>query len=85
MTFVGSLDDCSYRVERRLGGSHLYVAFDVELQAKLCEGKNDVLAFVRKQIGTDPTIDLSQKIADAIGVPQGTLTAAFLPALLNAK
>ncbi len=78
VTFVGSLDERPYRVERRLGGSHLYVAFDVELQAKLCEGKNDVLAFVRKQIGTEPTIDLSRLFADAIGVPQGTLTAAFL-------
>jgi len=78
VTFVGSLDERPYRVERRLGGSHLYVAYDVELQAKLCEGKNDVLAFVRKQIGTDPTIDLSRLFADAIGVPQGTLTAAFL-------
>ena len=37
-----------------------------------------MLAFVRKQIGTDPTIDLSRLFADAIGVPQGTLTAAFL-------
>ena len=78
VTFVGSQDERPYRVERRLGGSHLYVAYDVELQAKLCEGKNDVLAFVRKQIGADPTIDLSRLFADAIGVPQGTLTAAFL-------
>src|SRR5829696_463554 len=38
VTFVGSQDERPYRVERRLGGSHLYVAYDVELQAKLCEG-----------------------------------------------
>jgi exonuclease SbcC len=78
VTFVGSLDERPYRIERRLGGSHLYVAYDVELQAKLCEGKTDVLAFVRRQIGADPTIDLSRLFGDAIGVPQGTLTAAFL-------
>jgi exonuclease SbcC len=78
VTFTGSLDERPYRVERRLGGSHLYVAYDVELQAKLCEGKTDVLAFVRRQIGADPTIDLGRLFADAIGVPQGTLTAAFL-------
>ena len=78
VTFVGSLDERPYRIERRLGGSHLYVAYDVELQAKLCEGKSDVLSFVRKQIGADQTIDLSRLFADAIGVPQGTLTAAFL-------
>jgi exonuclease SbcC len=78
VTFVGSLDERPYRIERRLGGSHLYVAYDVELQAKLCEGKSDVLAFVRKQIEADPTIDMSRLFADAVGVPQGTLTAAFL-------
>jgi DNA repair protein SbcC/Rad50 len=78
VTFTGSLDERPYRIERRLGGSHLYVAHDVELQAKLCEGKSDVLAFVRRQIGAEPTIDLSRLFADAIGVPQGTLTAAFL-------
>jgi exonuclease SbcC len=80
VTFAGSLDERPYRVERRLGGSHLYVVHDVELGAKLCEGKVDVLAFVRRQVGADPTIDLSRLFADAIGVPQGTLTAAFLQA-----
>ncbi len=78
VTFIGSMDERPYRVERRLGGSHLYVVYDVELQAKLCEGKVDVLAFVRRQLGADATVDLSRLFADAIGVPQGTLTAAFL-------
>jgi exonuclease SbcC len=78
VTFEGSLDERPYRIERRIGGSHLYVAYDVELQAKLCEGKADVLSFVRRQIGADSTVDVSRLFADAIGVPQGTLTAAFL-------
>ncbi len=78
VTFEGSLDERPYRIERRIGGSHLYVAYDVELQAKLCEGKADVLSFVRRQIGADSTIDISRLFGDAIGVPQGTLTAAFL-------
>jgi exonuclease SbcC len=85
VTFAGSLDERPYRVERRLGGSHLYVVYDVELGAKLCEGKTDVLAFVRRQVGAEPTIDLSRLFADAIGVPQGTLTAAFLQAPAQRK
>lgn len=85
VTFTGNVDDRSYRVERRVGGSHLYVVHDVELGAKLCEGKADVQAFVRRQIGADPAIDLSRLFADAIGVPQGTLTAAFLQAPAQRK
>jgi exonuclease SbcC len=78
VTFIGNLDERSYRVERRVGGSHLFVAYDVELQAKLCEGKVDVLAFVRKQTGADPGVNLDELFGNAIGVQQGTLAAAFL-------
>ena len=33
VTFTGNLDERPYRIERRVGGSHQYVAYDVELQA----------------------------------------------------
>ena len=85
VTFVGNLDERAYRIERRLGGSHQYVAYDVELQAKLCEGKVDVLAFVRQQAGADAGVDLSELFANAIGVQQGTLVAAFLLAPAQRK
>lgn len=78
VTFIGNLDERAYRIERRLGGSHQYVAHDVELQAKLCEGKVDVLGFVRRQVGADSGVDLKELFANAIGVQQGTLAAAFL-------
>ena len=78
VTFLSAYDERPYRVERRLGGSHLYIVYDVELQAKVCEGKTDVLAFVRRHCGADPTVDLAKLFADAIGVPQGSLTAIFL-------
>ena len=78
VTFVSGYDERPYRVERRLGGSHLYVVYDHELQAKVCEGKIDVLAFVRRHTGADPEADLAKLFADAIGVPQGSLTAIFL-------
>ena len=77
VTFASSYDERTYRVERRFGGSHLYVVYDPELKAKLCEGKVDVLAFVRRHTGADPATDLSRLFGDAIGVAQGTLTAIF--------
>jgi exonuclease SbcC len=78
VTFQSSYDERIYRVERRLGGSHLYAVFDPELGAKLCEGKLDVLAFVRRHSGADPSADLGRLFGDAVGVAQGTLTAIFL-------
>lgn len=85
VTFTGNQDERPYRVERRIGGSHQYVVHDVELQAKLCEGKADVLTFVRRQVGTDSGVDLSELFANAIGVQQGTLVAAFLMAPAQRK
>ena len=78
VTFTGNLDERPYRIERRVGGSHQYVAYDVELQAKLCEGKVDVLSFVRQQAGADAGVDIKELFANAIGVQQGALAAAFL-------
>ncbi|MBK8045813.1 MAG: SMC family ATPase [Anaerolineales bacterium] len=78
VTFLSSYDERPYRVERRFGGSHAYFVYDVELQHKLCEGRADVLAFVRRHAGIDPAADLKFIFEDAIGVPQGSLTSAFL-------
>lgn len=78
VTFQSSYDARIYRVERRLGGSHLYAVFDPELGAKRCEGKLDVLAFVRRHSGANPSADLGRLFGDAVGVAQGTLTAIFL-------
>lgn len=61
-----------------MGGSHLFVAYDVELQAKLCEGKVDVLAFVAERARSQPSINLEELFGNAIGVQQGTLATTFL-------
>lgn len=77
VTFASALDQREYRVERRFGGSSGYGVFDVELGGKLCEGKFDVLTFVRQHAGVDAGANLETLFRNAIGVPQGALTAAF--------
>lgn len=76
--FRSDYDERVYRVERRFGGSNAYFVYDDELKLKLCDGKADVLAFVRRHTIADPSVDLTRLFNDALGVAQGTLTAAFL-------
>ena len=85
VTFLSSRDDRAYQVVRRWGSSNQYAVYDPELNAKVCQGKKDVLDFLREHMGVDPNTDLRKLFADAVGVPQGTLTAAFLQSPANRK
>ncbi|MBE2236149.1 MAG: AAA family ATPase, partial [Caldilineaceae bacterium] len=76
VTFRSAQDERAYRVDRRFGGSNLYAIYDVELNAKICDGKVDVLRFIRQHAGVDASADLETLFRHAIGMPQGTLTAA---------
>ncbi len=78
VTFVSSVDDRAYDVTRRCGSSSTYYVYDPELAGRVCEGKADVTDFLKKHMGVDPGADLAKLFSDAVGVPQGTLTAAFL-------
>src|SRR5690606_22649997 len=75
--FLSDYDERPYRVERRFGGTNSYVVYDEEFQAKVCDGKADVLSFIRQHARTDASLDLARLFNDALGVAQGTLTAAF--------
>ncbi|MBX3011093.1 MAG: SMC family ATPase [Caldilineaceae bacterium] len=78
VTFISNVDERKYQVTRRCGSSNQYMVFDPDLGAKLCDGKTDVTDFLRRHMGVDPTADLTRLFSDAVGVPQGTFTAAFL-------
>lgn len=78
VTIVSGLDDRSYQVIRRCGSSNSHSIHDPELGTKICDGKADVLTFLRQHMGVEPTADLARLFSDAVGVPQGTFTAAFL-------
>ncbi|MCB0071190.1 MAG: AAA family ATPase, partial [Caldilineaceae bacterium] len=76
--FRSSHDDRPYDVVRKCGGSSLYYAFDPETETRVVEGKADMVRFLRMHLGADVNADLERLFRDAVGVLQGTLTAAFL-------
>jgi DNA repair protein SbcC/Rad50 len=78
VTFISSHDEREYQVVRRAGSRGDYYVYDPEIDAKLVEGKADVSAWLRQHLGVEATTDLSALFRDAIGVPQGLFTAAFL-------
>ena len=75
---VSSRDERTYHVVRRCGQGADYYVFDPELGVKIISGKADVLDWLKSHMGVEPSADLSTLFRDAVGVPQGLLTAAFL-------
>ncbi|WP_052128379.1 AAA family ATPase [Neosynechococcus sphagnicola] len=73
-------DDRTYEVSRctRAG----YTIYDPQVQAKLEYARIDdeVMPWLRQQLGVAPGTDLAKLFANTIGIPQGTLTADFLKA-----
>ena len=82
LDFLSGWDERTYQVVRQCGSSSAYTVFDPELSLKICEGKADVSQFLRQHLGIDAGIDAATDLADlfsnAVGVPQGSFTAAFL-------
>lgn len=85
VSVVSDLDERCYDIVRRCGSSNQYYVYDPEIKGKICEGKNDVLSFLKEHMKVDPTADLAALFQDAVGVPQGTLTAAFLQTAATRK
>lgn len=78
-------DDRLYRVIRRCGGANQYSVYDPELNQKITEGKAETLVWLREFLGLDEAGDPPALFRDAVGVPQGLLTAAFLDRPANRK
>lgn len=78
-------DDRLYRVTRRCGGANQYSVYDPELDLKVADGKAETLSWLRDFLGLDEAGDPSSLFRDAVGVPQGLLTAAFLDRPANRK
>ncbi|MGQ9681773.1 MAG: AAA family ATPase [Anaerolineae bacterium] len=70
-------DEREYEVVRQVGGSNQYYVYDPELRQKIAAGK-DVRAWLCEQFGVEENADLPALFRDAVGVPQGLLTAPFL-------
>ncbi len=78
VNFVSNQDGREYQVVRRCGGSSDYYVYDPELDTKIVSSKADVADWLREHLGVEPTADLTALFRDAVGVPQGLLTAPFL-------
>jgi exonuclease SbcC len=78
VSFVSNADEREYQVVRRCGSSSDYYVYDPELNARLVAGKADVQAWLQDHLGVEPGTDLTALFRDAVGVPQGLLTAPFL-------
>ncbi|MBV7330896.1 SMC family ATPase [Chloroflexi bacterium TSY] len=78
VTMISSFDERRYQVVRRCGSSGQYYVYDPDLEIRICTGKTDVQTFLKEHMKVDPSATLDTLFSDAVGVPQGTLTAAFL-------
>jgi len=76
--FVSSRDGYEYDVTRRIGKPASYFVTFPAQNVKVAEKKDDVSAWLRDHLGITSTGDIAEVYQNAIGVPQGLLTAAFL-------
>jgi exonuclease SbcC len=70
-------DGRPYQVVRKCGSSSQYCVYDPEI-GRLTSRKEDTLAWLHETMGVEETDDLAALFRDAVGVPQGLLTAVFL-------
>ncbi|HWQ34556.1 MAG TPA: SMC family ATPase [Blastocatellia bacterium] len=75
VSFISNADGREYVVTRDTGGS--YFVYDPDTKVRLYEQKNQVLPFLKQQIGIAPEVDPATLFKSTIGVPQGTFTYDF--------
>lgn len=75
--FVSSRDQRTYEVQRNTRSG--YTIYDPQLDQKLNLARkgDEILPWLRENLGVAPGTDLSELFASTIGVPQGTFTADF--------
>lgn len=78
VAFISSRDGRTYEIQRST--TQGYTLYDPQLAEKLpyTRTKDEVLPWLRQNLGVAPGTDLAQLFANTIGVPQGTFTADFL-------
>ncbi len=85
VTFLSALDEREYQVVRKCGGVTEWYAFDPTLGSRIAEQKVDMVAFLRQHLRIEGEVELPALFNDALGVPQGSLTADFLETGANRK
>jgi exonuclease SbcC len=85
VTFLSALDERAYQVVRKCGGVTEWYAYDPALGSRIAEQKVDMNAFLRQHLRIEGEVELPALFNDALGVPQGSLTADFLETGANRK
>jgi exonuclease SbcC len=85
VTFLSALDEREYQVVRKCGGVTEWYAYDPALGSRIAEQKVDMYAFLRQHLRIEGEVELPALFNDALGVPQGSLTADFLETGANRK
>jgi exonuclease SbcC len=78
VSFISNRDSRTYQVQRCT--SRGYTIFDPQLGVKLDYKhiEDEIVPWLRQQLGVAPGTDLTRLFSNTIGVPQGTFTADFL-------
>lgn len=85
VAFISSRDGRTYEIQRCTTKG--YTLYDPQLNERLSYSRirEEVLPWLRQQLGVAPGTDLGKLFASTIGVPQGTFTADFLLTKENRK
>jgi len=83
VTFESGLDEREYIVYRDTMTG--YNVFDPRLGKRIADKREEVTRFLWQHLGLEPGTDLKALFKEAVGVPQGTLTAIFLGTPLERK
>jgi exonuclease SbcC len=76
VTFESGLDEREYIVYRDTATG--YNVFDPQIGRRIADKREEVTRFLWQHLGLEPGTDLKALFKEAVGVPQGTLTAIFL-------
>lgn len=80
LDFEATVDERLYTIERHIlqKGSGKYTLRDTETASVITEGAQDTQEEIRKLLDVEPESKLSKLFETILGVPQGTITSAFL-------
>ncbi len=84
--FMSGVDEREYEVVRGVGSGAKTYVYDPSVGRQITTGIEDTAEFIRRHLRVDAEADLAALFRDAVGVPQGAMTAIFLePARLRSE
>ncbi|HVB97486.1 MAG TPA: AAA family ATPase [Chloroflexota bacterium] len=72
------LDGRTYEVVRRIGSGQSHTVFDPDIRQNVARGAEEVRVWLQKEWRLQDPVALSELFINAVGPPQGSLTAIFL-------